>query len=83
MRRAAVDEVLREVGRRIRAAREAVELTQEEAAGQAGIDYKRYQRLEAGSVNATVRTLARVASALSTSFWQLVAEPRRSTRKRR
>jgi len=47
-------------------------MTQEEAAAHAGIDYKRWQRLEAGDVNATVRTLVRVAAALEISFWGLV-----------
>ena len=40
--------VLRQIGVRIRAAREAAGLTQEDAAHRAGIDYKRWQRLEAG-----------------------------------
>jgi len=36
------------------------------------MDYKRWQRLEGGKVNATVRTLSRVAEALGLSFWELV-----------
>lgn len=64
--------VQRELGRRVRAAREAARLTQEEAAAAASIDYKRWQRLEQGTVNATVRTLVRVADALGASFWDLV-----------
>jgi transcriptional regulator with XRE-family HTH domain len=40
-------------------------LTQEEAAGRADIDYKRWQRIEQGAVNPTVATLARIASALT------------------
>lgn len=52
-------------------------MTQEDAAHVAGIDYKRWQRLEQGDVNPTVKTLERVALALGTSFWNLVAVPAR------
>lgn len=51
-------------------------MTQEEAAARARIDYKRYQRLEAGSVNATIRTLARVAEALGTDLWTMLGRER-------
>jgi len=64
--------VQKEIGRRIRDARVAAGLTQEAAAAAAGIDAKRWQRLEQGSVNATVRTLGRVAGALGMTFWALV-----------
>ena len=69
----ATAEVLVRVGARIRAVRVAAGLTQERAADAAGIDSKRYQRLERGEVNATINTIARVASALGTTFWQLTA----------
>jgi transcriptional regulator with XRE-family HTH domain len=69
---AAQRRVLKEVGDRVRRAREAAGLTQEGAAGRARIDYKRYQRLEAGAVNPTIRTLARVAVALDTDLWQML-----------
>jgi transcriptional regulator with XRE-family HTH domain len=52
-------------------------MTQEDAASAAGIDVKRWQRLEAGEVNATVRTLCRVAKALKMTFWDLVSPARR------
>ena len=64
--------VQKEIGRRIRNARVAAGLTQEAAAAAAGIDAKRWQRLEQGGVNATVRTLGRVAEALGMTFWALV-----------
>jgi len=64
--------VLREAGRRIATAREGLGLTQEEAADRAGIDYKRWQRLEGGTVNATLRTLLRVADALGTNVWTML-----------
>jgi len=74
--------VQREIGRRVRRARLAAGLTQEEAAATAGIDHKRWQRLEQGTVNPTARTLVRVSSALRTTFWDLLgpvppAEPQR------
>lgn len=70
---AAQRRLLRELGVRVRRRREAAGLTQEAAASGAGIDYKRYQRLEAGTVNATMRTLARVAEALGTDAWTMLA----------
>lgn len=77
--------VVRELGRRIQAARLAADLSQEDAASAAGIDYKRFQRLEQGAVNPTVRTLVRVARALGTTFWALmITEPvASSTRSRK
>lgn len=72
--------VLREAGRRIASTRAGLGLTQEEAADRAGIDYKRWQRLEHGSVNATLRTLLRVADALGTNVWDMLqgrGRPRR------
>ena len=73
--------LLREIGGRVRAARESRGLTQEEAAHAAGIDYKRWQRLEQGTVNPTVKTLERAAQALGSSFWNLV-RPKTRTRRR-
>ena len=80
----AIDAVLRDLGRRLRSARDAAGLTQEDAAARAGIDYKRLQRVEAGLVNVTMQTIVRIASALDVTFWQLVAsEPERRKRGRR
>jgi transcriptional regulator with XRE-family HTH domain len=56
---------------RIQRARVAAGLTQEQAASDSAIDYKRWQRLEEGSVNPTVKTLHRVAAALDVPFWDL------------
>lgn len=52
------------MGRAIASARRTAGLTQEELAAETGIDYKRLQKIEAGSVNVTVRTLDRIASVL-------------------
>ncbi|HNS98792.1 MAG TPA: helix-turn-helix transcriptional regulator [Polyangiaceae bacterium] len=73
----AVRDVLLELARRIRDARRAAGLTQEAAASRANIDYKRWQRLEEGTVNPTVQTLVRVADALGTDLWHLVGERKR------
>ncbi len=64
--------LLRELGRRIRAARLAASLTQEEAAARAGVDYKRWQRLEQGAANPTVLTLDRVARAMGVDVWRML-----------
>lgn len=79
----------REIGRRIRAARIRAGLTQEEAAAATGIDWRRWQRIENGTVNPTVRTLSRVATALGLTFWTLLGpeasaeEPKRARARRR
>lgn len=66
------ERVLRDLGRRIKELRVEAELTQEDAADRAGIDPKRWQRIEAGDANVTVKTLVRVAAALRVSFWKLM-----------
>lgn len=48
----------------VKAARLLRHLTQERAAELAGIDYKRWQRIEAGKVNITLQTLFRIAKAV-------------------
>jgi len=83
MRPATVKLVQRELGRCVRRARLAAGLTQEAAAARAGIDYKRWQRLEEGTVNATVRTLVRVSSALGVTFWGLLGATVTAKRDRR
>lgn len=67
---------MREVGARVKAARQAAGLTQEETAASAGIDYKRFQRIEQGTVNVTLRTLVRIANACRTDFWSLLSHRR-------
>lgn len=69
---AAERRLLKELAGRIKRQRLASGLTQEAAAARAGIDYKRYQRLEAGGVNATMRTLLRVAEALGADVWGMI-----------
>ncbi|MEZ4219635.1 MAG: helix-turn-helix transcriptional regulator [Polyangiaceae bacterium] len=64
--------LLREIGTRVREARVAAALTQEEAAARAAIDSKRWQRIEYGQVNPTATTLLRVAEAVETDLWGLL-----------
>ena len=64
--------MLRQTGHRIAAARSALGLTQEDASDRSGIDYKRWQRLEAGQVNPTIKTLVRVAEALEIDVWVML-----------
>lgn len=59
----------------------AADLSQESAAARAGIDYKRWQRLEQGVVNPTARTLLRVADAVDTTFWDLLSSGQRTARR--
>jgi len=68
--------LLKAVGTRVRDARRVAGFTQETAAARAGIDYKRYQRIEQGTVNVTVKTLARVAEALGTDLWTMLGQHR-------
>jgi hypothetical protein len=42
------------------------------SADRARIDYKRWQALEKGRANPTLRTLIRIAEALETDFWALM-----------
>jgi transcriptional regulator with XRE-family HTH domain len=83
---APLEGVLQGLGARLAQSRRGLGLTQEEAAAKAGMDLKRWQRLEAGAVNATVRTLVHAAQAIGVDFWDLVggsappASPRRPGR---
>jgi transcriptional regulator with XRE-family HTH domain len=84
-------EVLIELGQRVRTARLEAGLTQEDAAAAAELDWRRWQRIEEGTVNATIKTLVRVARAVRKDFWSLLASEttgvaapsRKPSRKRR
>ena len=65
-----------EIGRSIKAARERAGLRQSDAAARAGIDEKRWQRLEYGDVNPTLGTLLRIARALDTDIATLTSNLR-------
>jgi len=70
------------IGARIRAARLAVGLSQEHAAERAGVGYKRWQEIEGGSANPTIRTLDRIASTLGVEIWNILRKGRRPPSKR-
>jgi transcriptional regulator with XRE-family HTH domain len=54
----------RRIGDRIRKKRTELKLTQELLAENAGMGWRHLQKIEAGEINLTLRTLCRVASAL-------------------
>jgi transcriptional regulator with XRE-family HTH domain len=56
----------------VRQLRTAQGMTVEEAAGRAGMHWRHLQKIEAGEVNATLRTLARLADALGAPGGQLL-----------
>lgn len=64
--------VLADVGECVHLARLNAGLTQQAAADAADIDVKRWQRIEAGDVNCTIKTLVAVAAATGTDLWSLL-----------
>jgi transcriptional regulator with XRE-family HTH domain len=60
------------IGARIRAARLAAGLSQETAAERSGVGYKRWQEIEGGAANPTIRTLDRIATTLGVEIWNIV-----------
>jgi transcriptional regulator with XRE-family HTH domain len=62
--------VLQELGNRLRNLRKARKLRQLDMED-LGLNYKYYQRLEAGQVNPTLLTLQRVAAAFEVSVYDL------------
>ncbi len=78
MSAAAERRALKDLAARLRAARTRAGLTQEALAARARIDQRRYQRLEQGAVNPTIRTLVRIAGALDSDVWTLLTTPARN-----
>ena len=62
------------MGNRIRELRKARDLRQEDMA-RFGLSYKYYQRIEAGKVNMTLKTLEKIAGALGVDAAELLALP--------
>lgn len=75
MRGVDADAALFELGRRINELRGAAGLTQEQLAERVAMDVKDVQRIEAGEVNVTFRTLVRLAAALDCTLAELVTPP--------
>ena len=63
---------MRTIGARIRQVRLATALSQEQAAERSGVGYKRWQDIERGSANPTVRTLDRIAATLGVELGDIV-----------
>ena len=64
-----------DLGRRVREARLMRGWTQETAAERLAIDLKDFQRIEAGKVNVTLRTLVRLARSLRVPLRSLFDPP--------
>jgi transcriptional regulator with XRE-family HTH domain len=62
------------IGNRIKELRKARNLRQEDMA-RFGLSYKYYQRIEAGKVNMTLKTLEKIAGALGVDAAELLALP--------
>ncbi len=62
---------LRRLGVRVRTLRKAADLTQEQAAERAKLDYKHFQAVETGSINVTVASLVGIAKALRVNLAEL------------
>jgi transcriptional regulator with XRE-family HTH domain len=73
---------MREIAARIREERTAAGLSQEEAAARASIGYKRWQQIESGRLNPTVRTLVRIAGALGVELWDIVRPSKRPQKRK-
>lgn len=56
---------IKKLGDKIRKAREKLEITQEEAAYRAGLDYSYYNQIEMGKRNPSVKALSRIAKAVN------------------
>ena len=61
------DILLKTAGKNVRSFRLKARLTQEEAAARSDIDVKHLQKIEAGGINVTLKSLARIAATLKTS----------------
>jgi transcriptional regulator with XRE-family HTH domain len=73
---------LSKVGQNLKSARMKIGITQSEIADQSGIEYRYYQRMEAGKVNMTLQSLFRLAQILGTKIHILTNEspPSNNTR---
>jgi transcriptional regulator with XRE-family HTH domain len=76
MRSSDLDQVVRDVGRRVAEERGRLGLTQEQFAETLGYSLKFTQRIEGGRENMTVRTAAMLADALGVPLVALFRKPR-------
>ena len=68
-------EARRIIGWNVRKIRVAKNLTMEELADQAGVDFSSLARLERGTLNATIGIIEKLAHALGVTLVELVVEP--------
>ena len=68
------DQALARLAVAIRESRARAGLTQEGLAAQAGMAVRHVQKIEAGEVNVTIRTLAKIAQALGLNISDLFAD---------
>lgn len=74
--------VMLRFGLRVIEARQAVGLTQEQLAELVGLSRRQMNRVEAGTANITLETLAEISLALQLDPQQLFTPPRKSTTRR-
>ena len=63
---------VKELGARLKMAREAAGLTQEALALRLGVTLRRYQLLESGRSNMTFCTVVRIAKSLDRDVWDVL-----------
>lgn len=68
------------LGANLKRRRAHLKLTQEEAADRCGVAVRHYQKLEAGQVNLTLRTLVRVSVAMKIDLFRPFETPRSGKR---
>jgi transcriptional regulator with XRE-family HTH domain len=66
--------IQKQLARNIQRRRKALRFTQEDVAHASGMAVRHYQKLEAGELNVTIRTLVKVAKALRCDVSSLLAE---------
>jgi transcriptional regulator with XRE-family HTH domain len=69
--------LLRELGKRVAAARKARDLSQEALAEAMGISPGYVRRVEGGRENLTLESVAKFAAAVGVSAWELLGPPNR------
>jgi len=64
------------LGANLRRLRERNGMTQEEAAETVGVNWRHWQKLEAGEVNVTLKTLAKICEGMGVDIRKLFTPPR-------
>lgn len=67
---------VKELGARLKSAREAAGLTQEALALRLGVTLRRYQLLESGRSNMTFCTVVRIATSVDRDVWDVLGRGR-------